>query len=119
MAGRILIVHNDDYFASRVGAALRAAGHTVTISSAVVDALEKLDAMPPPDVLITRMRFEPGSPNGVSLANMAHHKHPRIKIVFTALREVQHEAAGLGTFLAEPVSIPALVAAVNDVLVGP
>jgi DNA-binding NtrC family response regulator len=116
MAGRILIVHNDDDFTTRAVAALEAEGNTVTTSSAVVDALDKLDAMPPPDVLITRMRFEPGRPNGLSLANMARHKHPQMKIIFTALRQFQRDVAGLGTFLAAPVSIPDLVAAVNDAL---
>jgi DNA-binding NtrC family response regulator len=119
MVGRILIVHNDDYFSARAVAALQAEGNTVTTSFEVIDALDKLEAMPPPDVLVTRMRFEPGRPNGLSLANMAHHRHPRIKVIFTALREHQIEAAGLGTFLAAPVAIPDLVAAVNNALVGP
>jgi DNA-binding NtrC family response regulator len=118
MAGRILIVHNDDYFTARAVAALQAEGNTVTTSSAVVDALDKLDATPPTDVLITRVRFEPGHPTGLSLASMACHRHPRIKIIFTALREFQHAAAELGTFLPAPVSIPDLVAAVNQVLAG-
>jgi hypothetical protein len=64
--------------------------------------LDKLDAMPPPDLLITRMRFGTGGSHGLSLANMARHKHPDIKIIFTASREFERDVAGLGTFLAAP-----------------
>jgi CheY-like chemotaxis protein len=119
MAGRILFVADDD-FTTRAVEALQSAGNTVTTTSAVIDALDKLDAMPPPVVLITRMRFGPGRSNGLALARMARHRCPRIKIIFAALREFEQAAAtaGLGIFLAAPVSIPDLVAAVNQVLAG-
>ena len=118
MGGRILIVHDDDHFIARAAAALQAVGNTVTTSSAALEAIHQLDAMTPPDVLITRMRFGPGRSNGLALARMAHHRHPQIKIIFTALRDFQDDVAGLGKFLAAPVAIPDLVAAVNDALAG-
>jgi len=116
MGAIILIVHDDDHFIARAVAALQSAGNTVTTSSAVLEAIDQLDATPPPDVLVTRIRFGPGRSNGLALARMARYKHPRIKIIFTALRDFEQEAAGLGTFLAAPVSIPDLVAAVNEAL---
>jgi DNA-binding NtrC family response regulator len=113
MAGQILIVHDDDYFTTRAVAALQAAGNVAT-GSAVEDALDKLDPMP--DVLITRIRFGPGRSSGLALARMACQRHPGIKVIFTALRDFQDDVTGLGTFLAAPVSIPDLVAAVNGAL---
>jgi DNA-binding NtrC family response regulator len=112
----ILFVHDDDHFIARAVAALQSAGNTVTTSSAVLEAIDQLDATPPPDVLVTRIRFGPGRSNGLALARMARYKHPRIKIIFTALRDFEQEAAGLGTFLAAPVSIPDLVTAVHEAL---
>ena len=114
-AARILLVHDDDYFTSRAVAALQATGLTVTKSSTVADAVGQLAAIPPPELLITRMRFGLNG-SGIALAKMARQLHRDIKIIFIALREFEQDAAGLGDFLPAPVSIPDLVAAVNEAL---
>ena len=51
---------------------------------AALDALENAQRV---EVLITRVRFPPGKPNGIALALMARHKRPGIKVLFTARPE--------------------------------
>ena len=113
---RILLVHDDDYFAGRAVAALEAAGLTVVRSSTVVDALDRLNEASPLALLITRMRFGLNGSNGIVLAKMARQRHRNIKIIFIALRDFEEDAAGFGKFLPAPVAIPDLVAAVNEAL---
>ena len=118
MLGHILIVHNDQDVATRAENALKAAGYQVQVCQGVVPALSVLQTVQV-DLLITRMRFPPGGSNGVALALMARRQHPDIKILFTASPEHQDKAAGLGTFLEAPVSIPDLLDAVNRLMRSP
>jgi hypothetical protein len=74
-----------------------------------LDALEEAQRV---EVLITRVLFPTGQPNGVALARMARLKRPRIKIIFAALPETREHTEGLGEFLpapADPVEVAALV----------
>ena len=79
MAACILLVHDDDYFAGRAVTALEGQGLAVVRSDSVADALDKLNDVSSPDLLITRLRFPPGGSNGLALARMARRKHPHTK----------------------------------------
>ena len=48
-----------------------------------MEALNALEAAQRFEILITRVRFAPGKPNGVSLAQMAQAKQSAIKVLFT------------------------------------
>jgi hypothetical protein len=54
------------------------------------------------ELLITRVDFSPGKPNGISLARMARYKRPTIQVVFTALPEFAEYTDGLVSRVSNP-----------------
>jgi DNA-binding response OmpR family regulator len=92
MPARIVLAHDDADFLRKAAAAIRAAGYEVAAfdrSMAAVDALRNAQTV---ELLITRVNFPPGSPHGVSLANMARRnmarsKIPNLKVLFIARPE--------------------------------
>jgi DNA-binding NtrC family response regulator len=113
MPAQIVIVHDQPDFAEEMAAALRLAGHEVAAFHDPMIALDALDAARKIEVLISRIGFAEGKPNGLALARMARAKRPGIRVVFTANPEFEAHAAGLGTFLASPVNVADVVAAVE------
>ena|ERR1700733_2657485 len=67
-------------------------------------------------MLMTRVRFSPAKPNGITLARMAGFKRQGIRVLFAALPEFAEHANGLGTFMPTPVLIPDIVDAVGRLL---
>jgi DNA-binding NtrC family response regulator len=92
---------------------LRQAGHDVVSFASSMDALSALEDPETVELLITRVRFPPGTPHGIALARMAQQKRPGIKIIFTGREEMEEFTERLGEFIPHPVSIPALVEAAN------
>jgi DNA-binding NtrC family response regulator len=93
-------------------AALVAAGHDVRAFTDTMSALKALERAQRVEVLVTRVVFPPGQPNGVSLALIARLKRPGVKVLFAAEHETREHTEGLGEFLpapADPVEIAALV----------
>jgi DNA-binding NtrC family response regulator len=110
MPARIVVVHNDPEFTERTVAALVAAGHDVRAFTDTMSALKALERAQRVEVLVTRVVFPPGQPNGVSLALMAKLKRPGMKVLFAAQHETREHTEGLGEFLpapADPVEIAA------------
>jgi hypothetical protein len=69
-------------------------------------------------VLVTRVDFGPGKPNGIALARMVRVKRPSTKVVFVAREEYAAHAEGLGVFLPMLLTNPdILVATVSRLLV--
>ena len=68
------------------------------------------------ELLITRVRFPEGTPNGVALARMARVKRPGIKVLFTSFPEVEMHTDGLGEFLPRPFGQEELLAVVARLL---
>ena len=116
MPARIVVVHDDAEFVHQLQSALRGAGHDVAAFADSMDALAALDAAQRIEVLITRMQFPPGKPNGLALARMARHKRPGIRVLFTALPEFAGHAEGLGAFVPMPVNVPDVVDIVERLL---
>jgi DNA-binding NtrC family response regulator len=99
MSANIIFVHDDPEFIEEAAAALRLAGHkVVTFREPTLNAVETA----PFEILITRVRFPIGQPNGVALARMARAEN----VVYTE---------GLGEAVAAPIDIPELVATVAKV----
>ena len=69
-------------------------------------------------VLVTRVDFGPGKPNGIALARMVRVKRPGTKVVFVAREEYAPHAEGLGVFLPMPFNPDVLVAMVGRLLVA-
>jgi hypothetical protein len=71
MSANIIFVHDDPEFIEEAAAALRLAGHkVVTFREPTLNAVETA----PFEILITRVWFPIGQPNGVALARMARLK---------------------------------------------
>src|SRR6266404_6483909 len=114
MPGNIIMVHDDPRFIEEATAALRSAGHDIATFGDPMEALNALEAAQHIDILITRVRFAPGRPHGVALANMALLKRPGLKVLFTVAPENIEHAEGVGEFVAAPIDIPELVAKVAE-----
>jgi CheY-like chemotaxis protein len=74
MPARIVIVHDEPDFADSLTTALRSAGHDVATFMDPQVGWNALDKAHRVELLITRVAFPPGKPNGVSLARMARYK---------------------------------------------
>ena len=95
---------------------LRAAGYDVV---AFLDSMSGIDALEHPkriELLITRVRFPAGTPNGAALARMARLKRPGIKVLFVSFPEVRQHTEGLGEFLPRPISTDELLETVGRML---
>jgi DNA-binding NtrC family response regulator len=110
------LVHDDPSFIEEAAAALRTAGHDVATFIEPMEALNALEAAQRFEILITRVRFAPGKPNGVSLAQMAQAKQSRIKVLFTVAPENIEYTEGIGEFVAAPIDIPQLVTMVTKLV---
>ena len=111
MSANIIFVHDDPEFTGEAAAALRLAGHKVVTFREPIEALSALETEYF-DILVTRVRFPIGRPNGVALARMARMRRPSIKVVFTAAAENAEYTEGLGETVTAPIDIPELVATV-------
>jgi DNA-binding NtrC family response regulator len=117
MSARIVMVHDDPAFQECAVTALRAAGYDIKAFSGSMEALDALEAADRIELLITRVTFPEGTPNGVSLARMARMKKPGVRVLFAARDENREHTEGVGEFLAVPVTGADLVAMVERMLV--
>ena len=116
MPACIVLVHDDPGFANPALAALRAAGYDAV---GFQDSMSAIDALEHPkriELLITRVRYPSGTPNGVALACMARLKRPGIKVLFTSFPEVRQHTDGIGEFLPRPLSSDELLETVARML---
>jgi hypothetical protein len=67
-------------------------------------------------MLITRLQFPPGQPNGVALGRMARVKRPGVNVLFVGQQESREHADGVGEFLAAPVTAADVVSMVGTIL---
>ena len=116
MPARIVVVQDDVAFLAAIEAALRAEGHDVAGFSSSLLAWDALTASNRVEVLVTRIRFPPGQPHGVALSRHTRAHRPAVRVLFTALPELQVHTEGLGAFLAVPVSPADIVTAVSRLL---
>ncbi len=116
MPAQVVLVHNVTKFAFEAAAAIRDAGYGVAVFTDPVKALDALDRAQTIEVLITRVNFPPGKPNGVSLALMTRYRRPNVRVIFTARAEMARHTQDIGELLAAPISIPDLVEAVRRLL---
>jgi DNA-binding NtrC family response regulator len=113
---RVVVVHDEPKFSKQTVDALRLVGYEVAAFTDPMAALDALENAQRVEVLITRVRFPPGKPNGIALALMARHKRPGIKVLFTARPEFAQHAEGVGEFMPMPASPQELVASVGRLL---
>jgi DNA-binding NtrC family response regulator len=116
MPARVVLVHDEPEFLEPLDAALRQAGHDVATFADPMEALDALDAAQSIEVLVTRVQFPVGKPNGLAVARMARVKRPEIRVIFTAQPEFARYAEGVGVFMPRPVSVADVVATVERLL---
>ncbi len=116
MPARIVMAHDDEAFVAAATDALRKAGYSIVTFSDSMLALEALLGARSVELLVTRIEFAPGKPNGVALARMGRAKRSGMKVVFTALTKYAKHAEGLGAFLPLPVEVPDLMETVARLL---
>ncbi len=104
MPSHIVVVHDEPDFVEQMVETLTAAGWEAAGFSDPMAAIQAFDDADRIDLLITRVRFGPRKPHGISLALMAKIKRPRIKLLFTASPEYEEQARPLGEFLPLPIN---------------
>lgn len=119
MPGQIILVHNILDFANEAASALRDVGYEVAVFADPMQALDALDVAKATKLLITRVNYPSGKPNGVALALMARNRCPDIRVVFTARADMEPYTQGIGQLLSMPVSIAELAAVVARLLPQP
>jgi len=118
MPARIVVVHDHTDLADRIANGLRASGYEASSFADPMAALTALETPEPIAVLVTRVRYPTGKPNGIALALMARRKRPDMRVLFVALPEYELNAAGLGEFISMPVEVSDVVAAVDRMLMS-
>ena len=117
MPARVVLVHDDPVFVEGALAALRNAGHDdVATFPDSMTALGALEAAKRIELLITRVRFPPGQPHGVSLGLMARQKRPGLKVLLLSRPETEEFTKGVGEVLVAPVTSEDVVARVKAML---
>jgi DNA-binding NtrC family response regulator len=116
MPARIVLVHDDPEFSECVATAMQAAGYDVAVFTSSMEAIDALEAAERIELLITRVAFPNGTPNGVCLALMAKMKKRDIRVLFAARDENREPTEGVGEFLPMPITGPEIVATVKRML---
>ena len=119
MPAQVLVVHNAQNLRDLAVVVLREAFIEVIGFADPIVALDAMEAGSRVRVLVTRVDFGPGKPNGIALARMVRVKQPGTKVVFVAREEYAHHAEGLGAFLPMPLDPALLVATVTRLLADP
>jgi DNA-binding NtrC family response regulator len=116
MPAPVLVAHDDQETRELAVIALRAAFLEVVGFGDPIAALDAIESGSRVRVLVTRVEFGPGKPNGVALARMVRIKRPGTRVVFVARAEYEPHAEGLGVFLPMPLNPDILVATVSRLL---
>jgi CheY-like chemotaxis protein len=95
MPAQIVLVHDVEDFATETATGLRNVGYEVAVFTDPNAALDALEAAETVELLITRVNFPAGKPNGVSLALMTRTRRPNIRVIFAAVAETEHTQRGL------------------------
>ena len=119
MAASVVVVHNERNTRELAVASLRAAGLEAIGFDDPMAALDAIESDPGLRVLVTRISFGTGKPNGTALARMARVKRPGTKVLFVAREENAPFTEDLGAFLAAPLDSFLLVETVGRLLTSP
>jgi DNA-binding NtrC family response regulator len=113
---RDVIAHDDAEFVYNTAIALRAAGYSVAAFANSMSTLTALEDAQLVELLITRVLFPEGTPNGVALGRMARVKRPGVKVLFVGRPDTQAHTEGVGEFLPASVTASEIVEMVEKML---
>ena len=114
MPARLIIAHDDPEFIESIVMALRGHGYDVLVFASSMAALDALEAARSVEVLITRVLFPEGQPNGIALVRMTRLKRPEVKVLFVARSDTQEHTEG--EFLPAGVTASEIVKMVGKML---
>jgi DNA-binding response OmpR family regulator len=100
---QIVLVHDDPEFSLQISDALQAEGLSVTAFADPMDALALMDQPNSFLLLISRIQFSHGKPNGVALSRLIKYRRA-VKVLFVTRQENQVHIDDGDEFLATPVS---------------
>jgi DNA-binding response OmpR family regulator len=118
MPARVVVVHDDPRKTEALVTRLGSEGYEVT---GFPDALAAYDALLEAgsvELLITRIQFDDGRSNGISLAMLGRTKKPNMKVLFVARPVYEGLTQGIGEFLPWTASIERIVAEALSMLRG-
>ena len=116
MPARVVVVLDEPGFADETASALRAQGHDALAIADPMTAWELVERAERLELLVTCLDFPLGKPNGIALGRMARLKRPGTRVLFVGPADLEKHAAGLGTFLTSPVTVPQVVEGVLRML---
>ena len=119
MPAPVLVVYDEQDIRELAVSALRAVFLEAVGFEDPMTVLDAIETDSRARVLVTRMAFRPGKPNGAALARMVKLKRPGIKVVFIARAENEPYTEGLGVLLPRPLNPDILVATVGRLLASP
>ena len=114
MPAPVVFVHDDPTFTEACATALRVEGYDVAAFTDPMLALDELDTASTVDLLITRVAYAPGKPNGLALARMARVKRPNIRIIFLAVPTAIEHIEGWGDFVQLPATPAEILTAMKE-----
>jgi DNA-binding NtrC family response regulator len=114
-----VVIHDEQETREVAVSALRAAGFEAIGFEDPMAALDAFDADCRILVVVTRVVFPPGKPNGVAIARMVRNQRPSTAVVFVARCENAKHTEGLGAFVPMPLEPRVLVETVKRLLPVP
>jgi CheY-like chemotaxis protein len=116
---RILLAEDDKATRDMVQRALATDGHAVTVTQDGAEALEKLQAAPPFDLLVTDVQM-PGL-DGVALVEKGLAGNPKLRVVLMSgfadeLGRAEHLEARISRIISKPFTLEQIRAAVKAAL---
>lgn len=119
MSAQVVVVLDDAEAVQALTNAIRENGHTVQPFTDPMQAMDALERAKKAELLITGVQFPTGKGNGHSLALMARHKRPAIKLIFLCHPRDEEHIGDLGRCLPLPVDVPKVVELAEQLLAEP
>jgi CheY-like chemotaxis protein len=116
-SGRILVVDDDEIFATTSGRILREAGYTVQVAGTFRVALDVLEDCQPLDLMVTDLVM-PRQVNGIALSRMARMRRKDLKVMFVTGYDIPGEPDEqmIGPIFRKPISEERFVREVKQLL---
>jgi len=116
MPAQIVLVNDDNEFAGQASAALQGVGYSVAPFTDPVAAWDAIRGLSSARLLITKILFAPGKPNGLALAHARQSHKAALRVLFTDLPNTEAHVGELGIFLPLPVSTPDILRSVRSII---
>ncbi|MBV9931990.1 MAG: response regulator [Alphaproteobacteria bacterium] len=114
-ARTVLIVDDEPLVLQATADLLADDGCAVLLAGSFAEAIERLEAAPAPDVLVTDIRFS-GGPDGIALARTVAERWPQVRIVIVSgeVRPAGSDYPENALFFTKPYAPGALVTMVRE-----